>query len=183
MQTSMMNQADCLKLYGTQYMINKLIGERKLFRLDRGIYSENEHIPEIAVITFKYPKAILTMRSAFYIHGLTDVIPDFYDLATDRDAAKISDKRVRQFFYPKETLSDGVQKMEYRGCMINIYSKERMLVELIRYKSKLPFDYYKEVILNYRKIMPALDIQAIQDYAMSMPKSEMIMETLQMEVF
>lgn len=183
MQTSMMHQADCLKLYGTQYMINKLIGERKLFRLDRGIYSENEHIPEIAVITFKYPKAILTMRSAFYIHGLTDVIPDSYDLATDRDAAKISDNRVRQFYYPKKTLSNGVQKMEYRGCTINIYSKERMLVELIRYKSKLPFDYYKEIILNYRKIIPTLDIQAIQDYAMSMPKSEMIMETLQMEVF
>lgn len=182
MQISMMNQADCLKRYGTQYMINKLIDERKLFRLDRGVYSENEHIPEIAVISFKYPKAILTMRSALYIHGLTDVIPDFYDLATDRDAAKITDKRVRQFFYPKETLSDGVQKMEYRGCMINIYSKERMLVELIRYKSKLPFDYYKEVILNYRKIMPTLDIQAIQDYATSMPKSEMILETLQMEV-
>lgn len=183
MQTGMMNQADCLKLYGTQYRINKLIGEGKLFRLDRGIYSESEHIPEIAVITFKYPKAILTMRSAFYIHELTDVVSDFYDLATDRDAAKISDKRVRQFFYPKETLLDGVRKMDYRGYLINIYSKERMLVELIRYKCKLPFDYYKEVILNYRIIMPTLDIQAIQDYAISMPKSEMIMETLQMEVF
>ena len=72
--------------------------------------------------------------------------------------------------------------MIYKGYPIKIYSKERMLVELLRYKTKLPFDYYKEVLLNYRKILPQLDIQAIQDYAMEAPKSNKIMETLQMEV-
>ena len=65
---------------------------------------------------------------------------------------------------------------------IPVYSRERMLIELLRYKSKLPFDYYKEILLNYRKIMPQLDIQAIQDYAMDAPKSGKIMDTLQMEV-
>lgn len=30
------------------------------------------------------------------MHGLTDVIPDAYDLATDRDAAKIKDRQVHQ---------------------------------------------------------------------------------------
>ena len=68
------------------------------------------------------------------------------------------------------------------GCIINIYSKERMLIELIRHKSKLPFDYYKEILLNYRKIIYDLDIRAIQDYAEAVPKSAMIMKTLRLEV-
>ena len=63
-----------------------------------------------------------------------------------------------------------------------MYSKERMLIELLRYKSKLPYDYYKEVILNYRKIMPGLNIQMIQDYAYDAPRSGKIMERLQTEV-
>ena len=63
-----------------------------------------------------------------------------------------------------------------------MYSKERMLIELLRYKSKLPFDYYKEVLLNYRKIMPQLNIQLIQEYAYAAPRSGKIMETLQTEV-
>ena len=66
--------------------------------------------------------------------------------------------------------------------VINIYDRERLLIELIRKKKQIPFDYYKEVLLNYRKILPQLDIQAIQDYAMEAPKSNKIMETLQMEV-
>ena len=51
-----------------------------------------------------------------------------------------------------------------------------MLIELVRYKSKLPFDYYKEIILNYRKLLPRLDIQKIQDYALMAPKSNKVLE-------
>ncbi len=42
-----------------------------------------------------------------------------------------------------------------------------MLIELLRYKSKLPFDYYKEVIINYRKLVSKLDIQEIKDETLS----------------
>ena len=58
-----------------------------------------------------------------------------------------------------------------------------MLVELIRHKKKLPFDYYKEIIANYRKLLYQLDIQAIEEYAEKLPKTKLVMETLQMEVF
>ena len=53
-----------------------------------------------------------------------------------------------------------------------------MLVELIRYKSKLPYDFYKEIILNYRRILPTLDIQEIRDLAFAAPKSNKVFEIL-----
>ena len=179
----MYSQADCIREYGSQYNVSKLLSEGKLFKVSRGVYSEEKHVPVLAVLMFKYPRAVVTMKTALYIHGLTDIIPEAYDLATDRDAAKIADKRVKQYFYPSETFEDGVEEQEYRGYKIRIYSKERMLVEVIRYKSKLPFDLYKEVILNYRRIMPTLNIQEIQDFAIESPKSARILEILQMEVF
>lgn len=39
------------------------------------------------------------MKSAFFFHGLTDMIPDECDLATTRDAAKIKDKK---YFVPDD---------------------------------------------------------------------------------
>ena len=39
-----------------------------------------------------------------------------------------------------------------------------MLVELLRHKSKIPFDYYKEVLLIFRDIVYDLDIRMIQDF-------------------
>ena len=56
-------------------------------------------------------------------------------------------------------------------------------VALIRHKNKLSFDYYKEIIGNYRKLVYQLDIQAVQEYAERLPKARLVMEALQMEVF
>ena len=178
----MKSRGECLLEYGSDYKIQQMVKEGRLFRVGRALYSEEEHVPVLAVLARQYPKAVVTMRNAFYMHGLTDAIPDGYDLATDRDAAKIRDKRVKQFFSPAGFFELGVTTRDYKGYPIRLYSKERMLVELLRYKSKLPFDYYKEILLNYRGIMPQLNIQAVQDYAYEAPKSRKVMEALQMEV-
>ncbi len=178
----MMTRGQCLQEYGSDYYIQKKVESGELFRIDKGVYSLKQHVPEIAVLMYKYPNAVVTMQSAFYMHGLTDVIPDEYDLATTRNAAKIPDKRVKQYFVPDVFFAEGIDKMNYKGYTVPIYSKERMLIELLRYKSKFPFDYYKEIILNYRKILPRLNIQMIQDYAFAAPKSGKVLDTLRMEV-
>jgi len=179
----MMTREECLQIYGSDYYIQKRIDAGELFKIDKGIYSLKEHVPEIALLTYKYPNAVVTMRSAFYMYGMTDVIPDEYDLATTRDATKISDKRVKQYFVADDFFDEGIVRIDYKGYSIPIYSKERMLIELVRYKSKLPFDYYKEIILNYRKLLPKVNVQKIQDFALVAPKSNKVLEILQMEVF
>lgn len=173
----------CIEKYNSNYGIKKAIASGELFSIEKGIYSEQKYVPELAVIMEKYPNAILTSKSAFYYLSLTDVIPDFYFLATDKAGAKINDKRVKQVFVVKELLEYGVKEIERQGVMIRVYDKERMLIELIRSKNKLPYDYYKEIIGNYRNIINELDIERIQDYAMIFPKSGLIAETLQAEVF
>lgn len=174
---------ECIARYQSDYQIKKKIEAGELYKLEKGIYSTEQCVPELSVIFTKYPKAVLTMNSALYIHGLTDVIPDNYFLATDKDAAKIRDKRVKQCFEQSDYVYVGAEVKEYQGSEIKIYSKERLLIEVIRNKRKLPYDYYKEIILNYRKMIYDLDIESIQEYAMTFPKSKMITEILQAEVF
>ena len=178
----MLTHAECIKQYGSDYQIQKEIKSGRLFHVGKGVYSHDQHVPKLAILAYKYPKAILTMRNAFYYHGLTDVIPRSYDLATDRDAAKIPDRDVRQYFYPDNFLADGAEKMDYKGYEIMVYNRERMLIELLRYKSKLPFDYYSEIIHSYREIVEHLDIRKVEDYAMASPKAARILSTLQIEV-
>jgi hypothetical protein len=66
--------------------------------------------------------------------------------------------------------------------VIEIYDKERMLIELIRNKNILPFDYYKEIIESYRKITYDLDIEKLQDYMTQFPKKDYIMNAIRLEV-
>lgn len=174
--------AQCKAKYGSQYQIDKALKREYLFQIEKGIYSDKKRENELAVISFKYPSAVLTLNSAFYYYNLTDTIPEKYYLATERGAAKIPDNRVIQKFENSNTVQLGAVDYEEKGTKIHIYNKERLLLELLRNKSKLPFDYYKEVLNNYRKIIDILSMQDIQDYAYELPKSHMILELLQLEV-
>lgn len=178
----MLTRKEALNKFGSDYRIRKLVHEGKLYQLDRGIYSEKKNVPELAVIFRKYPRAVLTLDSAFYFHGLTDVVPEMYELATDRNAPKISDRKIRQYFVPREFFCVGAIEVERDGYKFRVYSLERMLVELLRFQTKLPFDYYKEILLNYRRRLPQLNIQKIQDYALAAPNSHKVFQRLQMEV-
>ncbi|KIR01231.1 hypothetical protein P261_00045 [Lachnospiraceae bacterium TWA4] len=58
-----------------------------------------------------------------------------------------------------------------------------MLIEAVRYKKKLPFDYYKEIIEYYRNHKMDLDIEKLQEYIDFFSKCDKIEEIIQMEVF
>ena len=179
----MKSRLDCLKEYGSDYFVQQKVASGELFRVDKGIYSEQEYVPELALVCFKYPRATVTMNTAFYLYGLTDEIPDEYYLATKREAAPMADPRVKHIFMPQSILGIGKTNIDHKGYSIPIYDRERMLVELVRYKSKLPFNYYKEILGNYRRMLPQLNSEAIRDYAEAMPKSNKIIRTLKTEVY
>lgn len=173
---------ECLKKYINDYQIRKALKNGSLRKIEPGFYSDRDFEFETSIISKKYPKAVFTMRSAFYYLGLTDTIPDKYHLATDKDAAKITDKRIVQYFDNYKTVELGMIDYEVDGAVIRMYGNERMLLELLRNKNRLPFDYYKEIILNFRKRIDRMDIPLIQDMAEKLPKTDIILDTLEMEV-
>ncbi|MBR2660407.1 MAG: hypothetical protein IKE15_03295 [Clostridia bacterium] len=179
----MKSRSECLREYGSDYYIRQKVHAGELFRIDKGIYSEQEYVPDVALLCYKYPNAVVTMDTAFYLYGMTDEIPDMCTMATKREAAPIIDPRVKQIFMPGEILRIGLTETEYKGFNIRIYDRERMLIELVRYKSKLPYNYYKEIIGNYRRILQQLNHESIRDYAEAMPKCGMIIRTLKSEVY
>lgn len=173
----------CLEKYGSDYQIQQEILAGRLFKLEKGVYSEKKYESTMVVVSVKYPKAVFTMDSAFYHYNLTDTIPEKYHLATAKNTRQIRDSRVVQKFENSDTLYLGAENVEFDGETIVMYNRERMLLELLRNKNKLPFDYYKEILGNYRRILYELDTQLIQDYLPQFPKSNMISQALQLEVF
>ncbi|MCR4600953.1 MAG: hypothetical protein K5767_04355 [Clostridia bacterium] len=173
---------ECIEKYGNDYQLKKEIASGNIFMKEKGIYSTTRNISDVEIIMSKYPKAAFTYRSAFYYHSLTDVIPDFFYLATKRADSRIRDKRVKQSFLLEEIFEPGIEEISYNNIRIRVYSKERMLVELMRFKSKMPFDYYKEIIRNYRRAAEEMDFGLVEDYAYMFRNGENIMNQIQMEV-
>lgn len=171
------------KIYNSTYQLNKALDDKKIFKIQNGIYSDEEYVNPLAVISKKYPNFIFTMDSAFYYWNLTDVIPDKFHLATKVTSVRISENDIKQYFIPKELFDFGKTKLKVEDKEITIYDRERMLVELVRKKNQIPFDYYKEIISNYRKISNELDAFKISKYISYYKNEETLYDRVQSEVF
>lgn len=174
---------ECIDKFGNDYQLEKAVAEEHVYRVESGLYSTKRYFAELEIIVKKYPNAILTGEYAFYCHDLTDVIPEKYNIATKAKAAKLSDPRILQIYVRDDLLMLGVTEKDINGVTAKIYDKERMLIELLRNKNSMPYDLYKEIIGNYRKIIEELQIWRIQEYADVFPKSKMIKKALEEEVF
>lgn len=169
--------------YKNNYQLDKAIENKEIFKIEPGVYSNHEFINYLLVINKKYPKAIFTSDSAYYYHNLTDVIPQSYFLATHRKATKIKDNKVKQIYVPEDKFNVGISTIKVNGIDIKIYDKEKLLIDLVKNSDKIPFDYYKEIINNYRKISDKLDMNKISDYLNYYKNGIKLFLKIQKEVF
>lgn len=177
------NYKEMIEIYGNDYNLKKALRKNVIFKLDKGIYSSKKIVSPLVIYSKKYPNSVITMDSAFYYYNLTDVIPNKVYLATDRNTDKINNEKIVQTFMSKDILYQGRINLQTDDGIINIYDRERLLIELIRKKNQIPFDYYKEIISNYRAIVDELDMYKIEEY-LSLFKNDMnLSNILQMEVF
>ena len=171
------------KKYNSTYQINRALENKEIFKIQNGIYSDEEFVNPLLVINKKYPNAIFTMDSAFYYWDLTDVIPDKFHLATKRNNIRYRDEDIRQYFVEENLFEFGKTTLKVENVEINIYDRERMLIELVRKKAQIPFDFYKEIISNYRKIANDLDSFKISEYISYYKNEETLYARVQSEVY
>ena len=170
---------EIMEIYKNDYNLKKALNKNEIFKLDTGIYSSKKIVSPLVIYSKKYPNSVITMDSAYYYYNLTDVIPSKVYLATDRNADKINNEKIVQTFMAKNILYQGRVNLQTNDGVINIYDRERLLIELIRKKKKIPFDYYKEI----RALVDELDMYKIEEYLALFKNDMSLSNILQMEVF
>lgn len=173
---------EALKKTGSRWRLQSMLSEGKLFKVSRGAYSTERHPDPLVVAHILYPTAVVTMDSALYFHGLTDVPPDEVHVATAREATRISRPGYRQYFTEQSLLDPGAIEQDTERGTIRIYNKERMLVEVMRRQATIPLDYYREIISSYRNMPDSLDTRLVEDYLGLFKRQDLMFNILQREV-
>ena len=171
--------------YNNFYAINQLLKDGKIFKVAHGIYSDvDPRLAELECLFAQYPNAILSMESAYAYYGLTDYIPEKYSIATKQNAHRIPNEKVMQMFITGDIFDIGKQIVTTKYGTINIYDKERLLIELFRLKSKFEYSFLKEVINSYRKLASSgeLDNYKIAKYCSLFKRGKSIILEMQKTV-
>lgn len=182
MKNNILTYEEAVEQVGSKYLLSKAIKDGELYKITRGLYSSIEHPDPLVVAHAAWPDSIVTMDSALFEYGLTDVVPDGVHIATARDATRILSPGYRQYFIENGLLKPGAIEIEKPEGIIRIYNKERLLVEVMRRQAFLPLDYYKEVIVSYRRISDEIDIRLVEDYIDLFKRNDFMFDILQREV-
>lgn len=174
------------KIIGDYRQIKKAINGGEYFKVARGYYSDQDtKLNELESIFATHPNAVLTLESAFSFYDLSDYVPEKYAIATSQKAHKIINNKIQQLYYSDSLLDIGKTKVKTQFGYINVYDKERMLIELFRLKHKLPFTYYKEVVNSYRELVKdnGLNINKLVKYCHMFSSGQSILSRIQEVVF
>lgn len=151
--------SDLIEKLGNFYNLKKAVENGEYSRISHGLYTDkNPFLGELENLFARYPNAILTLESAFSYYELSDYVPDKYVIATNQSAHKIENPKVEQIYITDNLLDIGKITIKTNYGFINIYDKERMLIELFRLRSKLGYDYFKEIVNSYRLLIKQGDI-------------------------
>lgn len=171
---------ELLDLGETEYSIRNRIKDGTLHLIERGLYSTelNDSYISEALVSKKYPFAIITGLSAFFIYGLTDYIPDYIYVATEQHSFPIRRSDIKQSYQDKSFINVGVTTKELDEGTIKIYDLERTLIELFRLKEKYPKEIYYEVVNSFRKIKDRIDFYKLNQYLKCFTNRESLLKKI-----
>ena len=94
------NYKEVLNLFGNDYNLKKAILDKRIFKIEKGIYSDGENnFTTIEIILKKYKHAFLVKDTALHLIGFIENEPAKIHIGTARNALRIKDARIQQHFY------------------------------------------------------------------------------------
>lgn len=153
----------------TKYEVKKLTDMGVLERVSQGYYKlSNEDISDIKLIALMIPHAVLCFDSALFYYGYSDRTPREWHLAVDKDSSKskvrIEYPFIKAYFVEHEIFEMGIEKIVIEDVDMNIYSRDKLLCDCLKYERKMDIEIFNKALLNYIKD-PKKNISKLLEYA------------------
>lgn len=166
----------------SDYNIKKLLDEKKLYYISKGVYSTSEEYNYLEYLSKKHPNIIFTLETACFCYGLIKKIGKNYKVVTKQKDRKILDEDVKQIYMSDNLYPIGMKNVKYLGFNIKIYDLERLIIEVVRNKTNLDYDVYKQIMSGYKKIIKLINKTKIDEYAKFF-SDEKIMYRIEKELY
>jgi predicted transcriptional regulator of viral defense system len=141
----------------------------ELVRIKNGYYTDRiDRFTEEELIARLFPDAILCMESALYAYGYIVEKQLGWHLAVDKNTSKsrfnMAYPKVIPYYTEPEAMKIGASRITISGYEFNIYDKERVICDCLKYESKMDRQIFKEAVQSYIKD-PEKDISILLEYA------------------
>lgn len=173
------NYKEVLKIYKNDYQISKAISNHKLYKVEKGIYSNNHNYNQYEIVVKKYPTAVLVGQTALYLKGYISKEPPKIFLATKRNALRIKDNRIQQEFYSKfvEMVKNYFDAIKTENdTFLPTFKDEILLVDLLRKKENYSKEIFEEALNNFKLNADHIDFWYVENELLDYRKIDLCCE-------
>ncbi len=145
------------------------VEEGKLRRVKNGYYTTvGNTYSEDQLIATMYPDGVLTMESALFAYGYLKKKPLGWSIAisknTSKSRFKVEYPVVEPFYTEDEVLTLGVTEIPFAEGTMKIYTRDRMICDVIKYQEKMDREDFKEALRSYIDD-PQKDVAELMSFA------------------
>ena len=149
--------------------IISFLDEGALRRVKNGYYTTGrDKYPEEQLIATMYPDGVLTMESALYSFGYLKKKPLGWSIAisknTSKSRFKVEYPVVEPFYTEDEVLTLGVTEIPFFEGTMKIYTRDRLICDVIKYQEKMDREDFKEALRSYIED-PKKDVAKLLSYS------------------
>lgn len=150
-------------------LVIEMVESGELIRIKNGYYTDKQDsFSEDELIAKLFPDARLCMESALYAYGYIAEKPFAWRIAVDKNTSKSRFKmdypKVIPYYTEPEVLEIGSTTITLDGNEFQIYDKDRLICDCLKYESKMDREDFKAALQSYIKDDDK-DISALMEYA------------------
>jgi predicted transcriptional regulator of viral defense system len=126
-------------------------------KLQRGVYALTDlpdiEEPDLVAISKIIPEGVVCLISALYFHRLTVQIPRWIDVAITQKyiPPQIHYPPVKIHWFSNKFYKTGIEKHNFGGAEIKIYSREKSIIDCFRLREKIGIEIALEALKSYLK--------------------------------
>lgn len=161
---------DCKNLGIPTVYLTRLESKGIIFRVEKGIFiSSNGDYDAYYFFQYRFTKAIFSHISALYLQGLTDEIPQDFEITIPRGYRfNRVPSNLTLHIVPKEYINLGVISVETTmGNWVQVYDFERIICDFIIQRNKIDTELFIKTLKNYRAY-PKKNLAKLYEYATKM---------------
>ena len=128
-----------------------------LERLSRGVYRLSSlpslESPDLVTVATRIPDGVICLISALAFHDLTTQIPHAVDVAIGRGSEKplLDYPPINVYWFSDLAFTEGVEVHNIDSIDVQIYSPEKSVADVFKYRNKLGMEVALEALRTWRK--------------------------------
>jgi predicted transcriptional regulator of viral defense system len=165
-----LRMSEALRLGISRYTLYGMRDAGVVELLSRGVYRLAEmpglEAPDLVTVSSRVPRGVICLVSALAYHELTTQVPHAVDIAIERggESPRVSFPPVNVYWFSGKAFTQGIETHSIDGVKVRIYSPEKSVADVFKYRNKLGLSIALEALQAWRRL-PGRSVENLLDAA------------------